>query len=82
MTIRIVPKKPRRGLILITPYKKISDFRSVGIGNNPLDASRRDAISISRMFADNHLLFIPVTRCMPSMNRISVSCFDMYPLSA
>ena len=45
MIVRIVLKKPRRGLISITPYKKISDFRSVGIGNNPIGASRRDAIS-------------------------------------
>ena len=44
MIIRIVPKKPRRGLISITPYKKISDFRSVGLGNKPIGASRRDAI--------------------------------------
>ena len=42
MTIRIAPKKPRRGLISITPYKKISDFRSVGIGINPISASRSE----------------------------------------
>ena len=30
MTVRFVPKKPRRGLISITPDKKISDFRSLG----------------------------------------------------
>ena len=30
MIIRNSPKKPRRGLISITPHKKISDFRSVG----------------------------------------------------
>ena len=55
MTIRIAPKKPRRGLISITPYKKISDFRSVGIGCNPIEASRRDATLSSRLFADNQL---------------------------
>lgn len=57
MTIRIAPKKPRRGLISITPYKKISDFRSVGIEDNHMGASRRDAISSPRIFAGNHFYF-------------------------
>ena len=57
MIIRIIPIKPRRGLILLTPHKKISDFRSVGIGDNPINASRRDAILISRTFADNHKIY-------------------------
>ena len=56
MTIRIAPKKPRRGLISITPYKKISDFRSVGLGYNPIEASRRDATLSSQLFADNQKL--------------------------
>ena len=54
MIVRFVPKKPRGGLISIAPYKKISDFRSVGTENDPIGASQRDAISHSRIFADNH----------------------------
>ena len=64
MTIRIVPKKPRGGLISITPYKKISDFRSVGIENNHIGASRRDAISFSRIFADVQKIFLYIRNIM------------------
>ena len=45
MIVRFVPKKPRRGLISITPYKKISDFRSVGIENGfSCVSERRDFV--------------------------------------
>ena len=55
MIIRIIPKKPRRGLILLTPDKKITDFRSLGPRHPYLSASRRDAISTFRAFADNRI---------------------------
>ena len=48
--------KYTRGLILLTPDKKISNFRSLGIVEHPLHASRRDAISTYRANADNHYL--------------------------
>ncbi len=46
---------------LITPYKKISDFRSVGIGNYPFGASRRDAIS-------NTFVYNIVAKCIVHFN--------------
>ena len=56
MTVRILPKKPRRGLISITPDKKINDFRSLGHETALPTASQRDAISMLRHYANYHLL--------------------------
>ena len=75
MIIRIVPNKPRRGLISITPDKKIFDFRSLGTLKHPLYESRRDAISTNRTDADNHKLKVETPR------RVNFLAFSFYLLN-
>ena len=53
MIIRIIPKKPRRDLISITPNKRNAVW---WLKSNLINASRRDATWMSRTNADNHFI--------------------------
>jgi hypothetical protein len=82
MTVRIIPNRPRRGLILLTPDKKISDFRSLGLRKHCLTASRRTRfqtighILIEEpyfLFIDNLTIAILVAIIYPPIEELFVS---------